>query len=211
MWHFYLIHTFSSKRSSCTSNAFILFFLILSLTLLCPIFWDVRSWRLGLHLLSIYFWTFYFALFYFILFYFLFLLFRAAHTRIWKFLGWGSNRSYSCWPIPQPQEHKICELHHSSGQRLILNPLSEARDQTCILMDNSGIHFCCVTTGTPKHFIFKNTKTQTKKSLLIWLLKPYVIGICTLWHMEWLANGDLLYSTENFTQYSVISYVGKES
>ena len=30
-----------------------------------------------------------------------------------------------------------CDLHHSSQQRQILNPLSEARDQTCILMDAS--------------------------------------------------------------------------
>ena len=37
------------------------------------------------------------------------------------------------------------------------------------------------------------------------------IGICALWHMEWLAIGDLLYRTENSTQYSVIIYVGKES
>ena len=26
------------------------------------------------------------------------------------------------------------------------------------------------------------------------------ITTCTLWHKEWLANGDLLYSTENSTQ-----------
>ena len=31
----------------------------------------------------------------------------------------------------------ICDLHHSSRQRWILNPLSEARDRTCILMDTS--------------------------------------------------------------------------
>ena len=37
------------------------------------------------------------------------------------------------------------------------------------------------------------------------------VGTCTLWYMEWLANGDLLYSTENSTQYSVIIYMGKES
>ena len=37
------------------------------------------------------------------------------------------------------------------------------------------------------------------------------IGICTLRYMEWLANGELLYSTENTTQYSVIIYVGDES
>ena len=36
------------------------------------------------------------------------------------------------------------------------------------------------------------------------------IGMCTLRYMEWLANGDLLFSTENSTQYSVIIYVGKK-
>ena len=29
----------------------------------------------------------------------------------------------------------ICDIHHSSGQRWISDPLSEARDRTCILMD----------------------------------------------------------------------------
>ena len=37
------------------------------------------------------------------------------------------------------------------------------------------------------------------------------IGICILWYMEWLANGDLVCRTENTTQYSVIIYIGKES
>ena len=35
--------------------------------------------------------------------------------------------------------------------------------------------------------------------------------ICTMRYMELLANRDLLYSTENSTQYSAIIYVGKES
>ena len=34
----------------------------------------------------------------------------------------------------------ICDLHHSSWQRWILNPLSEARDQTRILRDTSQVH-----------------------------------------------------------------------
>ena len=37
------------------------------------------------------------------------------------------------------------------------------------------------------------------------------IGMCTLRSMQGLANGDLLSSTGNVTQYSVMVYVGKES
>ena len=35
----------------------------------------------------------------------------------------------------------ICDLYHSSLQRQILNPLSEARDQASILIDASRIHY----------------------------------------------------------------------
>ena len=33
-----------------------------------------------------------------------------------------------------------CVCDHGSRQRWILNPLSEARDQTCVLMDASQVH-----------------------------------------------------------------------
>ena len=35
---------------------------------------------------------------------------------------------------------RICDLHHSSWQQRILNPVSEARDQTRVLMDASRVH-----------------------------------------------------------------------
>ena len=60
---------------------------------------------------------------------------------IWKFTGWWSNHSYSCWPTPQPQQ---CQNLH---------PLSEASDQTCVLMDTSQIRFCWATMGTLSLFI----------------------------------------------------------
>ena len=44
----------------------------------------------------------------------------------------------------------ICDLHHSSRQCWILNPLSEARNQTCVPVDASQIHFCWATMGTPR-------------------------------------------------------------
>ena len=39
-------------------------------------------------------------------------------------------------------------LHHSSRQYQILNPLIEARDWTCILMDARQVHFGWATMGT---------------------------------------------------------------
>ena len=36
----------------------------------------------------------------------------------------------------------VCDLHHSSQQCHILNPLSETRGQTHILMDTSEVHYC---------------------------------------------------------------------
>ena len=40
-----------------------------------------------------------------------------------------------------PDLSLICDLRHSSRQRWNINPLSKARDQTCILMDASQIRF----------------------------------------------------------------------
>ena len=37
------------------------------------------------------------------------------------------------------------------------------------------------------------------------------IGMHILLYMEWIVNEDLPYSSGNSTQYSVITYVGKES
>ena len=40
-----------------------------------------------------------------------------------------------------PDLSRVCNLLHGSRQRQILNPLSGARDRTCILMDASQICF----------------------------------------------------------------------
>ena len=39
-----------------------------------------------------------------------------------------------------PDPSCVCDLHHSSWQCRILNPLIEARDRTCILMGTSWVH-----------------------------------------------------------------------
>ena len=48
----------------------------------------------------------------------------------------------------------ICDLYHSLRQCQILNPQSEARDQTCNLTVPSRIHFHCAMTGTLRSYVF---------------------------------------------------------
>ena len=38
-----------------------------------------------------------------------------------------------------PDPSRVCDLCHSSWQRRIINPLSELRDGTHVLMDTSGV------------------------------------------------------------------------
>ena len=67
-----------------------------------------------------------FSLLFSFFFFFSFLLFRAIPVA-YGGSGWGSNWSH------------ICDLHHSSGQRQIPNPLSGARDRPRVLMDTPQV------------------------------------------------------------------------
>ena len=42
----------------------------------------------------------------------------------------------------KPNPSRICDPHHSPQQHQILNPLSEARERPCVLMDTSQIRYC---------------------------------------------------------------------
>ena len=63
--------------------------------------------------------------------------------------------------VPQDPSH-ICDLYHSSWQCWILNPLSEARDWTCILMDTSQVHYRWATVGTPREETINIHKNVTE-------------------------------------------------
>ena len=86
---------------------------------------------------------------FFFLFIFFFLLFRSetmafggSQARGWigaTAIGWGMQ-----------DLSPICDLHHSSWQHWILNPLSDARDWTCNLTVTSRSRFRCTTTRTPR-------------------------------------------------------------
>ena len=65
----------------------------------------------------------------------------------------------------------ICDLHHSSPQRLIFNPLSQARDWTHNLLVPSWIRFCCATNGNshPVHLWIPESLASTRSSVNICL------------------------------------------
>ena len=86
--------------------------------------------------------------------FFSFFIFLRSHLRHMEVLRPGVElelklQAYtSATATPDPSQ--VCDLHHSSQQCQILNPQSEARDWTCVLMDTSWTHFCCAMTGSPK-------------------------------------------------------------
>ena len=60
------------------------------------------------------------------------------------------NQSYSCQLTPQPQQCWIQAMSATYTQQCqIPDPLSKARDWTCILIDISQIRFCCAMMGIP--------------------------------------------------------------
>ena len=85
--------------------------------------------------------------------FFFFLVFLGLH--LWDMevprLGFESE----LWPLAyatttaKPDRSCVYDLHHSSRQHQILNPLNKARYWICILMDPSQICFHWATMGTP--------------------------------------------------------------
>ena len=89
--------------------------------------------------------------FYFVLF--CFCLFRATPIAHGSSQARGRIRAVAaglCQSHSHARSKLHLDLHHSSPQRQILNPLSEARDQICNLVVPSQIYFHCATMGTPQ-------------------------------------------------------------
>ena len=94
-------------------------------------------------------------------FFFFFFPFEGRTRSTWKFPGQGLNCPATVTAIAtwDPSLH-ICDLHHSSQHPLrhcwIPDPLSEAKDQTCILMDTSWIHFPLLHDRNSLHTILRS-------------------------------------------------------
>ena len=79
-----------------------------------------------------------------------------------------------------PDLSHICNLHYSSWQCQILNPLSRARDQTLILMGTSWLCFCWVTAGTPRQGFLKSVLGESVSRCVI-----------SSWPFFWLVGGEV--------------------
>ena len=98
----------------------------------------------------------YSSLFYFLLLPFFFFFFRAALAAyegsqargLIKIVAKPADTTATTTPDPS----HVCDLHRSSQQHQILNPLREARDQTWNLVVLSGICFHCTSTGTHDYY-----------------------------------------------------------
>jgi len=78
--------------------------------------------------------------------------------------------TYATATATQNPSH-VCNLHHRSWQHQILNPLSEARDQTHILMDTSQIQSLC---QQPLSFALRSLWPQGPSSKCSLYLKQYL-------------------------------------
>jgi len=73
-----------------------------------------------------------------------------------------------------PDLSHVCDLHHSSGQHQILNPLSKARDRSQVLMNTSQVRFHCTTMGTFLIFVFVLWIVILSSSKLVLISLQYI-------------------------------------
>ena len=86
--------------------------------------------------------------------------------------GWIRAAAASCRVLPATQDlSRVCDLHHRSQQRRILNPLSEARDWTYVPMDACEICFRWARMGTPEVWYLTFTFYFDSKWSFIYSLK----------------------------------------
>ena len=67
-----------------------------------------------------------------------------------------------------PDPSHVCDIHHSSWQQWILNPLSKARDQTRDLTDSSRVRYHQAIMGTQVVLLFFPLVNGTGALDFIW-------------------------------------------
>ena len=78
-------------------------------------------------------------------------------------LGVESELQLPAYTTVTPDLSRICDVHHSSQQHQILNPLSKARDGTHLLMDTSWVCYCWSHNGNSlKKFLSRKIRDSQK-------------------------------------------------
>ena len=89
--------------------------------------------------------------------------------------------------MAMPDLNRICKLGHSLQPHWILNPLSEDRDWTCILMDTSQVCFCWATIGTP-HVVCQILHWESKRYRMV----LSVLAVSPRDHLQYHHQGNAL-------------------
>ena len=90
-------------------------------------------------------------IFFFFFFFLVFLGLHPQHMEVPRLVVESELQSLAyTTATAMPDLRHVCKLHCCSWQCQILNPLSKARDRTCILMDTSWVLHCWATVKTPE-------------------------------------------------------------
>ena len=131
--------------------------------------------------------AFFIFLFYLFIF-FLFIAFLGPHLQHIEVprLGVKPGLQLLAYTIATAMHDPSCnrDPHHSSKQHQSLNPLSEARDWTYVLMNTSWVCYHWATMGTP---LFFNVFNFANLYFLVWCLRFRVCSIKLFWLNELLS------------------------
>ena len=71
-----------------------------------------------------------------------------------------------------PDPSHLCNLHHSSWQCWILNPLSKAKDWNCILMDTTWVRLHWTRAGNPPFLYYLPSWSITRQKVNLMFAYP---------------------------------------
>ena len=131
---------------------------------------------------------------------------QAQPVKVQKWESTEGSREWKKFTISRSCKHIVGEeLEKSSGKWHSWGLFADFVEQRLFYIDkNARCFFVYLFSKTTYHY----QKGQVAGRGMDW---GFGTSMCTLVYMEWMVNGDLLYSTGNSTKYSVIPYFEKES
>ena len=113
-----------------------------------------------------------------------------------------------------PDPSCLCDLYHSSWQCRILNPLSEAKDWTCVLMDTNWLCYRWAMMGTPNFcfLIYNQMKVHTLYLVMLFIKTRFstlkVIIFFPKWNRPFILESGILTAICGVSGYHDLSPCG---